>query len=70
MLELCVGGGLGRVPQISKECQVVGQIVSAERRNGSGCITQYGAKSVEKELKYNLYKKWVRAYYCKELLNN
>ena len=43
------------MPQVSKECQVVGQIVSAERRNGTGCITHYEAKSVEKELKYNLY---------------
>ena len=43
------------MPQISKERQVVGQIVSAERMNGTSCITQYGAKSVEKELKYNLY---------------
>ena len=37
------------MPQVSKECQVVGQIVSAERRNGTSCITRYGAKSVEEK---------------------
>ena len=46
MLELHVGGGLGCMPQVSKECQVVGQIVSAERRNGTSYMTRYGAKSV------------------------
>lgn len=42
------------MPQVSKECQVVGQIVSAERRNGTSYMTRYGAKSVAEKRAINV----------------